>query len=43
MKEFLIKNNQFVPPELDQHEASRIKPGSIAENVPRRKQILYAQ
>ncbi len=43
LKEFLIKNGQYIPPELDQHEAARIKPGTIAENVPRRKQILYAQ
>jgi ATP-dependent RNA helicase DDX23/PRP28 len=43
LKEFLTKNNQDVPQELAMHPASKIKPGTIAENVPRRKQILYVQ
>jgi ATP-dependent RNA helicase DDX23/PRP28 len=42
LKEFLIKNNQEVPSELANHPATKIKPGSIPENVPRRKQVLYA-
>jgi ATP-dependent RNA helicase DDX23/PRP28 len=37
LKEFLIKNDQQVPPELDQHPATRIKPGSVPDNLPRRK------
>lgn len=43
LKDFLIKNNQNVPQELAIHPASKVKPGSLPENVPRRKQILYIQ
>lgn len=43
LKEFLIKNNQEVPQELAMHPASKFRPGSIPDNVPRRKQILYIQ
>lgn len=43
LKEFLIKNNQEVPQELAMHPAAKVKPGSIPDNVPRRKQILYIQ
>jgi len=42
LKEFLVNNKQPVPTDLDQHPASKIKPGTIPENVPRRKQIVYA-
>jgi ATP-dependent RNA helicase DDX23/PRP28 len=37
LKEFLTKNNQPVPPELESHPATRIKPGSMPDNLPRRK------
>ncbi|CAK87240.1 unnamed protein product (macronuclear) [Paramecium tetraurelia] len=41
-KEYLIKSGQNVPPELAQHMASKQKPGSVPDNVPRRKQIILA-
>lgn len=41
IKNFLVQNGQNVPPELAEHPASRVKPGTI-ENVPRRKQIIFA-
>jgi ATP-dependent RNA helicase DDX23/PRP28 len=31
VKEFLVKNNYEVPAELDNHPASRIKPGSLGD------------
>lgn len=37
LKEFLLKNDQQVPPELDSHPAARVKPGSMPDNLPRRK------
>lgn len=37
LKDFLIKNDQYLPPELDQHPATRVKPGSVPDNLPRRK------
>jgi ATP-dependent RNA helicase DDX23/PRP28 len=37
VKEFLLKNNQTVPSWLEEHPATRAKPGSIPDNVPRRK------
>jgi ATP-dependent RNA helicase DDX23/PRP28 len=42
LKNFLAQNGHSLPEELANHPASKIKPGSI-ENVPRRKQIIYAQ
>jgi ATP-dependent RNA helicase DDX23/PRP28 len=42
LKEYLEINEQHVPPELANHPASKIKPGLVQDNVPRRKQILYA-
>ena len=39
---FLVQNNQKVPPELANHPASKVKPGTI-EYVPRRKQVIFAQ
>lgn len=43
LKEFLVRNQQEVPAELENHPASRFKPGTVADVVPRRKQVLYAQ
>eukprot|EP01015_Nassula_variabilis_P037651 TRINITY_DN999_c0_g2_i1.p2 TRINITY_DN999_c0_g2~~TRINITY_DN999_c0_g2_i1.p2 ORF type:complete len:167 (-),score=47.48 TRINITY_DN999_c0_g2_i1:40-540(-) len=40
---FLVQNNQNVPPELASHPATKIKPGSMPENVPRRKQVIFVQ
>ncbi|CAD8185399.1 unnamed protein product [Paramecium pentaurelia] len=42
LKEYLIKSGQNVPPELAQHTASNQKPGSVPDNVPRRKQVILA-
>ena len=42
LKEFLVKNNQVVPHDLDEHPASKNKPGNM-DTVPRRKQVVYAQ
>ena len=41
LKEYLEVNNQNVPYELAQHPASKIKPGTHSDHMPRRKQILY--
>lgn len=41
IKNFLVQNGQNVPQELADHPASRVKPGTI-ENVPRRKQVIFA-
>eukprot|EP01016_Furgasonia_blochmanni_P013894 TRINITY_DN1715_c0_g1_i4.p1 TRINITY_DN1715_c0_g1~~TRINITY_DN1715_c0_g1_i4.p1 ORF type:complete len:599 (+),score=59.27 TRINITY_DN1715_c0_g1_i4:301-2097(+) len=43
LKNFLMQNNQNVPQELAMHPATKIKPGSVADSVPRRKQVLYVQ
>ena len=43
LKEFLIRNKQEVPPDLMNHPASKIKPGALANNAPRRKQVVYCQ
>jgi ATP-dependent RNA helicase DDX23/PRP28 len=42
LKEYLEINDQSVPAELANHPATKIKPGLTQDNVPRRKQILYA-
>lgn len=42
LKDFLLKNEQKVPPELETHPAARVKPGSVPDNQPRRKQVIYA-
>ena len=41
LREFLEHNEQHVPPELEQHPASKIKPGAFNEKVPRSKQVVY--
>jgi len=41
LREFLEHNKQHVPPELEQHPASKIKPGAFNEKVPRSKQVVY--
>ena len=43
LKNFLTQNDQQIPPELAEHPATKIKPGSLQDVQPRRKQILYAQ
>lgn len=42
LKNFLTQNGQHVPPELADHPATKVKPGT-ADAVPRRKQVIYAQ
>jgi ATP-dependent RNA helicase DDX23/PRP28 len=42
LNEYLIHNNQPVPQELSSHPATKIKPGTNVDNLPRRRQILYA-
>ncbi|XP_077234670.1 DEAD-box ATP-dependent RNA helicase 21-like [Tasmannia lanceolata] len=42
LKQMLIHNNSRVPPELERHEASKYKPGSIPDRPPRRKDIIFA-
>jgi ATP-dependent RNA helicase DDX23/PRP28 len=41
--EYLIQNNQFVPPELASHPMSKIKPGQNKgqATLPKRRQIVY--
>jgi ATP-dependent RNA helicase DDX23/PRP28 len=41
LRNFLEINNQVVPDELASHPASKIKPGTVSDHVPRRKQIVY--
>jgi ATP-dependent RNA helicase DDX23/PRP28 len=42
LKNFLQQNGHVVPPELADHPATKIKPGTM-EVVPRRKQVIFAQ
>ncbi|KAK2967247.1 hypothetical protein RJ640_016039 [Escallonia rubra] len=37
LKQMLIKSRSHVPPELDRHEASKFKPGTIPDRPPRYK------
>ena len=41
LRNFLIDTNQHVPPDLNSHPASKVKPGA-SENLARRKQVLYS-
>jgi len=42
LKKMLMETNNAVPAELAQHEASKVKPGSIVQQ-PRHKTVLFAQ
>ena len=44
LRNFLAQNDQYIPQELMDHAASKVKPGPTNnEAVPRRKQVVYAQ
>mgnify|MGYP003877704607 FL=1 len=42
LKNFLVQNDQYVPQELLDHPASKIKPGTV-DAKPRHKQVVFAQ
>ncbi|CAH2069740.1 unnamed protein product [Thlaspi arvense] len=41
LKQMLVQSNSPVPPELDRHEASRFKPGTIPDRPPRHCDTVY--
>ncbi|KAK8663379.1 hypothetical protein V6N13_083200 [Hibiscus sabdariffa] len=41
-KHMLIQSGNPVPPELTKHEASKFKPGTIPNRLPRRNDIVFA-
>ena len=43
LNEFLLKNNQHVPPELADHPAAKVKPGTFVDQKPKKKSFVILE